>query len=146
MPEGGDDMGTRGPVPKRSDKRRRRNADSAVDTIEIPADAEPVEAPPLGFTTNAIAMEWYESLASSGQARYFEPSDWQAARVVTQELGRMLNYGKPSGQLFTALWSAMGDLLSTEAARRRVRMEIDRSQPAEGEDADVIELYKGLGL
>nr|WP_239153556.1 hypothetical protein [Virgisporangium aliadipatigenens] len=29
--------------------------------------------------------------------------------------------------MLAALWSAMGDLLTTEAARRRVRMEIDRS-------------------
>lgn len=29
--------------------------------------------------------------------------------------------------LLAALWSAMGDLLSTEAARRRVRLEINRS-------------------
>jgi len=117
---------------------------AAVDRVQVAA--EPVEAPPLGFTTHEIAMQWYESLASSGQARYFEPSDWQAARVVAHEIGRMLNKKEASGQLLTAVWSAMGDLLTTEAARRRVRMEIDRGLPDEGEDADVIELYKGLGL
>jgi len=100
----------------------------------------------LGFVTHPIAMEWYESLAESGQARYFEPSDWQAARVVAYEIGRMLNRREASGQLLSSVWSAMGDLLSTEAARRRVRMEIDRGLAAEDEDADVVELYKGLGL
>lgn len=139
-------MGTRGPVPKRSDQRRRRNAESAVETIAVSPDEPPVEAPPLGFVTHEVAMWFYESLATSGQARYYEDSDWAAARIATMELGRMLNSSKPSGQLFTAIWSAMGDLLATEASRRRVRMEIDRGMAASDEDADVIELYKGLGL
>lgn len=139
-------MGTRGPVPKRSAQRRRRNQDSAPDVIQVAPGDEPVKAPPLGFVTHPIAMEWYESLAESGQARYFEPSDWQAARVVAYEIGRMLNRREASGQLLSSVWSAMGDLLSTEAARRRVRMEIDRGLAAEDEDADVVELYKGLGL
>jgi len=139
-------MGTRGPVPKRSDKRVRRNKDGGeVERIELPEG--PVEAPPLGFVTHDIAMAWYASLAESGQARYFEPSDWQAARVVAHEVGRMLNAGKASGQMLAAVWSAMSDLLTTEAARRRVRMEIERGKAEDdGPNAAVIQLRKGLGL
>jgi len=132
-------------VPKRSDRRVRRNKGGEVERIAV--DEGPVEAPPLGFVTHDIAMDWYHSLAESGQARYFEPSDWQAARMVAHEVGRMLNRREPSGQLLSSIWSAMGDLLTTEAARRRVRMEIERDQAStDTDDADVIELYKGLGL
>ncbi|MGH8875782.1 MAG: hypothetical protein ACRD0P_00300, partial [Stackebrandtia sp.] len=71
--------------------------------------------------------DWYRSLAESGQAQYFEPSDWQAARLVAYDLTRHLNSGRASSQMLAALWSAMADLLSTEAARRRVRLEIVRA-------------------
>ncbi|ADD43869.1 hypothetical protein [Stackebrandtia nassauensis] len=117
-------MGTRGPVPKRSDQRRRRNLDAQVDTA--PALAEPVAAPSLDFPAHPLAEDWYRSLSESGQAQYFEPSDWQAARLVAFDLTRHLNSGRASSQMLAALWSAMADLLSTEAARRRVRVEIER--------------------
>ncbi|GIG63632.1 hypothetical protein Lfu02_80040 [Longispora fulva] len=117
---------TRGPVPKRSDQRRRRNAGEPVTSI-TPA-AEPVDAPPLGFPAHELAADWYSSLAESGQSQYFEPSDWQAARLLAYDLTRHLNSGRVSAQMLAAVWSAMGDLLTTEAARRRVRMEIERDQ------------------
>jgi len=124
-------MGTRGPVPKRSDHRRRRNIDGRTD--RVPAPAAPVEAPPLEFPAHSLAADWYDSLAESGQAQYFEPSDWQAARILAFDLTRHLNSGRVSAQMVAALWSAMGDLLTTEATRRRVRMEIER--PSD-DDAD----------
>ncbi|GAA2609543.1 hypothetical protein GCM10010411_49770 [Actinomadura fulvescens] len=142
-------MATKGPVPKRSDQRRRRNENpEGIPTTEVPRIGATVDAPPLGFVTHDLAMDFYASLARSEQAHYFEPSDWQAARILTMELGRMLNAGKPSGQLYTALWSAMGDLLATEGQRRRLRFEIDRT-PSGGEDkqnAAVIDLAKRLGM
>ncbi len=141
-------MGARGPNPKRSDQVRRRNAgEDGIPVTEVPRLNERVEAPPLGFVTHELAMDWYESLAESAQAAYFEPSDWHAARITAMELGRMLNAGKPSGQLFAALWTATGDLLSTEGQRRRLRFEIDRA-PAEEDDSDdaaIIDLAERLG-
>ncbi|MEV6526878.1 hypothetical protein AB0M43_33600 [Longispora sp. NPDC051575] len=122
---------TRGPIPKRSDQRRRRNAAEPVTTVTPPA--EPVAAPPLGFPAHELAAAWYASLAESGQALYFEPSDWQAARLLAFDLTRHLNAPRVSAQLLAAVWSAMGDLLTTEAARRRVRMEIERA-PDDGAD------------
>lgn len=120
----------RGPVPKRSDQRRRRNKDSQVEKVDLSGTSQPVkvEAPELGFTTHPIAEQWYASLADSGQSRFYEPSDWQSARMLTHEMGRMLNAGRVSAQTLAAVWSAMGDMLSTEASRRRVRMEIERGE------------------
>jgi len=140
-------VGQRGPVPKRSDRRVRRNKDGG-EVERIAVDAGFVAPPPLEFETHPLAKGLYEDLGRSAQARYFEPSDWRAAQVVVHELGRMLNAGKPSGQLLSAVWSALSDLLVTEGQRRRMRLEIERMQDgtSSGEDADVIELYKGLGL
>jgi len=84
----------------------------------------------------------------SEQAHYFEPSDWAAARMLAMEMGRMLNAGKPSGQLLAAVWAAMGDLLTTEGQRRRLRFEIDRGTPEDNRasNAAVIDLAKRLGM
>lgn len=119
---------TRGPVPKRSTERRRRNAESKTEVVKLPAQA--ATAPDPDPAWHPIASGWYRSLSESGQATFFEPSDWQSARYVAEAITVNLNAGaKFSSMLFAAIWSAMGDLLSTEAARRRVRMEIDR-EPA----------------
>lgn len=142
-------MGTRGPAPKRSDQVRRRNAgQDDIPVTEVPrVTPGRVKAPPLPFTTHPLAMEWYYSLERSAQSLYFEESDWRAAQVAAHEIGRMLNAGKPSGQLFTAIWSAMGDLLTTEGQRRRLRFEIDRAEAEEDDEVDavVIDLAKRLG-
>ncbi|WP_040477621.1 hypothetical protein [Longispora albida] len=128
---------TRGPIPKRSDQRRRRNQDEPITTI-TPGDG-PVDAPPLGFPAHALAADWYAALAESGQALYFEPSDWAAARILAYDLTRHLNSGRVSAQMLAAVWSGMADLLTTEAARRRVRMEIERAAD-DGPDAGVVAL------
>ncbi len=129
--------GSRGPVPKRADQRRRRNATDPVTSVAPPA--APVQAPPLDFPAHPVAASWYWSLSESGQALFYEPSDWAAARLVAFDLTRHLNSGRVSAQMLAALWSAMGDLLTTEAARRRVRIEIERGDDgaAEAEAAKV---------
>lgn len=125
-------MGERGPVPKRSSERRRRNKESEPEVVTL--DAQPVVVPPADESWHPIAHDWYTSLAESGQAQFFEPSDWQAARYVAHSMSLNLQAGRFSAQLFSFVWSAMSDLLTTEASRRRVRLEIEREgvqKPAE---------------
>jgi hypothetical protein len=116
--------GAGGPVPKRSTERRRRNADSATQVVAPPLAA--VEAPPLPEDTAPLAREWYESLQTSGQAQFYEPSDWLSAKILAAQLTAHISSGYRSAVMFSAIWSAMGELLTTEGARRRVRLEIDR--------------------
>jgi hypothetical protein len=136
--------GARGPVPKRSTERRRRNKDSEVEVVKIEAPAAGeasdageahVVAPPADAGLHPIAHDWYESLKTSGQAKFFEPSDWQYARYIANVMSRNLKQrAKFSAVLFASVTSAMNDLLTTEASRRRVRLEIERAggpeQPA----------------
>ena len=118
--------GTRGPVPKRSTERRRRNAASQVETVTV-VGLGPVPVPAADPAWHAIARDWYESLAKSGQSTFYEPSDWQYARYIADVMSRNLKQGKKfSAMLFTAVQSGMSDLLTTEADRRRVRLEIER--------------------
>lgn len=123
-------MGARGPVPKRNAQRRRRNEESKADTA--PALTSVVEAPPVVKSWAPAAKRWYESLAESGQAQFFEPSDWQAAQLVAGELSVYLRSKKRSAMMWSHIWTAMTDLLTTEGARRRLKIEIER--PSEDED------------
>lgn len=130
-------MGTRGPAPKRSSERRRRNRDSRPDKVR--ADGV-VGVPPADEGWHPIARDWYEALKESGQSQFFEPSDWQAARYVAEVMTRNLSAGRFSAQLFVGVWSAMTELLTTEASRRRVRVEIERETGESRQPAGVTAL------
>jgi hypothetical protein len=116
-----------GPIPKRSAERRRRNK-VATDTT-APATALTVEVPNADPSWHPLAVGWYESLKISGQSQFYEPSDWAAAQVAAWYITELVR--KPSSVAFSAAWSAMGALLTTEGERRRVRLEIERAKPVE---------------
>lgn len=115
-----------GPVPKRAAERRRRNLDGRVDSA--PPLVAAVEQPPADKDWHAVALAWYESLATSGQAQFYEPSDWATAYYVAEAMSRNLSAGKFSAMLFASVMSAMTELLTTEGARRRARLEIERGE------------------
>lgn len=124
----------RGPVPKRSDERRRRNVpDSSIDRPEMVGE---VEAPATPDDLHPVAADWFESLRISGQAQWYEPSDWMVAVYVAHEMSRALSQ-RLSAQMFAAVMSSMTELLTTEGARRRARMEVERQRDDDGEDAGV---------
>ena len=104
-----------GPVPKRSSERRRRNKDGQVDT----ATALPgrVPQPPAEAEWEPLARDWYLSLAESGQAQFYEPSDWQTARILADVLSRNLAGGRLSAALLDTFMSGSARLLVTEAVR-----------------------------
>lgn len=120
-------------VPKRDAQRRYKRSGPATDTVSI--DDE-VQVPPLGIEdVHPLVQDFYDSLAISGQSRYYEPSDWQRARIMCWSLSKMFDSGRPSGQLLAALQKDMADLLVSEAERRRVRMEIERGAQDTSVDA-----------
>lgn len=111
-------------VPKRSDERRRRNKSNAVEKVLLEGNVEP---PELNLEDpHPIAVDMYEALKSSGQARFFEPSDWQRARLMCEMVSRLLLSKRLSSTLYATIQQDMNELLFTEATRRRVRMEIER--------------------
>lgn len=116
-----------GPVPKRSDQRRRVNKPE-IEVEHAPA-AETVEIPLPGDDWHDAAIAWFESLTESGQAEWYEPSDWATAWVWAELLSRALKQGaRPSAQLIVAWASGATELLTTEGARRRLRIELERGQ------------------
>lgn len=123
-------MGTRGPVPKRTSQRlghltkTERASSATIKAVGM------VEMPAPDARWDPLARDWYLSLSDSAQSEHFEPSDWQAARLIAAELSRMLESEFPNAALFGRLWSAMGELMTTEGARRRLKVEIDRRPAA----------------
>lgn len=130
---------TRGQVPKRSSERIRRNKENEVE--QIPTIAEAIQAPDLGLEDpHPMISDFYESLKESGQAQYYEPSDWQFARFTLYFADQLIKSSKPSSVMLTAINSALSNLLVTEGDRRRVRMEVEREQ-AQAEVYDVADLF-----
>ncbi|MFD5027002.1 hypothetical protein [Streptomyces sp. NPDC058373] len=76
-----------------------------------------------------IATDWYLSLQESGQAAFYQPSDWAMARYAAELMSRGLAADKPpNGQYVAALNSVMASLLTTEGDRRRARIELERKK------------------
>lgn len=129
-----------GPVPKRSDQRIRRNKpEIPIDKVQVIGD---VEIPDLDLEDpHPLVQDLYDSMRHSGQAQFYEPSDWNYARIVLQMLSDQLHLPKPNANLTAALFSSLSDLLVAEGQRRRVRMEVER---AKANDAKVIDFSEML--
>ena len=93
-----------------------------------------------------IARAWYDSLAISAQSKFYEPSDWAYAYVWAEVLSRQLEGGRLSARMMASWASTAADLLTTEAARRRVRVEVDRRvhSPVPETPKDLHDLYGDL--
>jgi hypothetical protein len=126
-----------GPIPKRSDERRRTNHKAETDRVSLALPV--VEWPEPDPLWPAIARDWFRSLGESGQAVYYEPSDVQMARVGAEVLARLINQGQRMSSQLLASWLTLSNsLLTTEGDRRRVRLELERQGSTdEDEDASV---------
>lgn len=138
-------MGERGPVPKRSDQRRRTNEPERPIT-KAPASAGHATAPEADDGWHPVASAWYKSLAKSGQSTFYEPSDWATAFLIAESMsrdlsdqfvgftdsGETLKESIPlKGASLSAYLKAMGNLLVTEGDRRRLAIELEKPKPAD---------------
>lgn len=129
----------RGPVPKRSDQRRRTNSPETVkvpplEDAPVPRGSFGVPLPP-GRGWHATAKKWYLALQKSGQAQFYEVSDWMEAYVAAEILSEMLNADRLSAMLYAAWASHTARLLVTEGDRRRMRIELQKPASS-AEDAE----------
>lgn len=131
-----------GPVPKRSTQRRRRNTTPGLEAGE--AGDGTVRGPDLKGRHCAIARRWYEALRRSGQARYYEPSDWAAAELTVHAIDQYV--ARPTALMFTAIQSAMTNLLTTEGDRRRARLELEAGGRGDGPTEDEAQMALVLDL
>lgn len=156
-------MGSRGPVPKKEAVRRRTNKGER-DIEVVPVVGEVPKAPPADEAWEPVAFAWYESLANSGQSRYYEPSDWATAYLIAESIHRDLSEQvvgiTDTGQVvkakiplkgasLSAYLRASAVLMVTEGDRRRLQLELERPQPSDPEadraKATVTDIRSRLG-
>ena len=141
-------MGARGPVPNRSeDLARPRERKGGDNTPITKGTLRPVVIPEADPEWHPIAKMLWESLQESGQADFYQQSDWAFAYSLMEDLTRykepLVNqktgeqYFKRSGQMLQTIYSAMERLLVTEGDRRRVRIELTEPETND-EDAAVL--------
>lgn len=132
--------GSGGPPPKRSDQRRRRNKPD-VEVTTAPAGPVVSGVPSADVSWHPLAREWFDSLAHSGQARFYEPSDWAEARICGELMSKLLSADKPSAQLAQTVLAWTTTLMTTEGSRRRLRLELARGTAVDpDEEASVAAL------
>lgn len=120
-------MGSKGPIPERKAELlgHRSKEELAGDTVSRVRIATKVTVPRADSAWNKIAKRIYDSAKVSGQATWYEPSDWALLYFVCDEISYYLDSGRSAMKL-TAINQMLTTLLLTEGDRRRVNMEIDR--------------------
>ena len=88
-----------------------------------------------------MIVDFWEAIVSSAQAEYYEPSDYEFARFTLHFADGLLKSARPSAQMLQGVNSALSDLLVSEGARRRVRMEVER-QKTNAAVVDISEMFK----
>lgn len=133
-------MGARGPAPKRASQRRRQNKTEPV--TQAVSDGA-IHGPALEGEHSDQARRFWEALRRSGQAQFYEASDWAVADILLLAIDAFV--ARPSAMMLASLNSAMSNLLVTEGDRRRVRLELDRAPvktPADGSDVAELDEYR----
>lgn len=134
-------MGARGPIGKRSEERMGHRSKEEKESVTKAPSGPPTVVPELPEPDplwHEIATDWYLSLRESGQAAFYQPSDWAMARYAAELMSRGLSSDRPpNGQFVAALNSVMASLLTTEGDRRRARIELERKPTAAAVPASV---------
>lgn len=82
-----------------------------------------VPQPPLRVVDpHPMVVDLWEALGRSVQAQIYEPSDWALAQVAAEATNQLLNAPRMSAQLLKEVNALWGDLMVSEASRRRVGM------------------------
>lgn len=134
----------KGPIPKRSDQRRRQGS-SGPELKTAPA--APVYEPPRAEESwHPLMQEWYRSLGTSGQSVFMEPSDWATARIAAFTMSQELAGGAVSASMLREFMAVANQLMTTEGARRRLRVELQRGPRAveDRESDEVMDTYRGM--
>lgn len=97
-----------GPVPKRSDDLARPRARKGSDQQDVRRGTlRPVTVPDANKGWDPIAKRVWDGLKSSGQAEYFQNSDWAFAFSLMDDPSDYKRSGKPSGQMLQTIYTAL---------------------------------------
>ncbi|MEU6056974.1 hypothetical protein [Streptomyces sp. NPDC047097] len=142
-------MGARGPVPNRDvDLARPRSRKGADQQPTSKGEMKPVRVPSADPDWHPIACRLWDALKTSGQADFYQNSDWAFAFSLCEDLSHYKRSGKRSGQMLQTIYSAFERLLVAEGDRRRARIELQEPEPEETPAAvlAIADYKKDLGL
>lgn len=135
-----------GPKPKRSTERVRRNKPDVVIKLGV---SKPAIRPPEDKTWHVTAKRLYRSLKDSGQTEFWQQSDWEYARLTMDQISKALNVSDDqpirAGQL-AEINKMLAELMFTEPARRRARIELEHATVNTDQDATIHQLPDLGGL
>lgn len=123
---------------KRSEERIRRNIEPPTEKVHA---FGAVTQPDLDFEDpHPTVVRLWEALGDSAFTKYYEPTDWEMARVMLHFLDDQLKVFKKNANMISVIQSMMNDLLFSEGSRRRVRLEIEREALKQGQVLDIASL------
>lgn len=118
-----------GPIPNRSENlarpRERKGGNQQSVTKGVMRDVTIPQADP---NWHPIATMLWNGCLDSGQADFYQSSDYALLYSLCEDLSNYKSYTKRSGQMLQTIYSTMGSLLVTEGDRRRVRIELCEPQ------------------
>lgn len=96
--------------------------------------SRPAKPPNADRSWHPIAQRLWDAVKQSGQADFYQASDWALLYSLCEDLSVYKKSGKRSGQMLQTIYGAFERLLIAEGDRRRVRVELtepeDETTPA----------------
>lgn len=133
-------MGSRGPVPHRSeDLSRDRDANRGGRPDITKGKARPVVWPQPDENWHDIARMLWDACQLSGQADFYQQSDIALLYSLCDDLSHFKDSHKRSGQMLQTIMSSFERLLVAEGDRRRVRVELEVESAEDDGIADYME-------
>jgi len=122
-----------GPVANReSDLARPRERRGGDQMSVTKGELRKVSIPHADPDWHPIARKLWDGMKTSGQADFFQNSDWAMAYAIMDDLSLYKKSGRRSSQMAQVIYASLGRLLVTEADRRAIRIELH--EPETGED------------
>lgn len=140
-------MGRRGPLPKRSDEPHTRGAgmdspgkDGFIHTVSPAGNNVTVPEPDPDW--HYIARYVWDAMLESGANRYYESTDWAVLFSICDDISYYKRTGKRSGQMLATINGMLTSLLLTEGDRRRVGIELQKTDEQAAKDTEGIAVMK----
>lgn len=119
-------MGSRGPIPKRSNERTRRHK-AGKDGIEIKkGEALEWEWVEANEEWPDYVQEYYNAFQQSGMKMYFQQTDVRQLYLACEMMAQQFNTGRPSAMMIAEAFKLLDGLGATEGERRRMKIELEK--------------------
>lgn len=102
--------------------RSRKGGDAAAPAIK--GERRPVTIPREKTDWHADAKRWFKSLKTSGQADFFQDSDWALAVFLCDEITYYRSGSRRSPEMLKTILSGMEKLMTSETDRLKARVEL----------------------